>query len=102
MAAVAHFAPKVRPPLIIIAKCSMSNATPTDLYARRWEALLTDNDVLQKEHVRLLASFTAPFSLQQAAQLEASTARLQMLSVKVRDLVDDWVKTEREYRWLNK
>ena len=102
MAAVLCVTQKLRPPLLIIVKCSMSDTTPTNPYARRWHALLTENDVLQMEHVRLVASFTAPYSLQQTAQLEASSARLHKLSVKVRDLVDDWAKTERENRWLNR
>ena len=102
MAAVLHFMQKLRPPLHIIVKCPMSDTTPANPYAQRWHALLTENDVLQMEHVRLVASFTAPFSRQQTAQLEASSARLQKLNVKVHDLVDDWAEAEREYRWLNR
>lgn len=68
----------------------MSYPTPTNPYAQRWQALLAENNVLQKEHLRIVASLTAPFSVQQMAQLEVSAARLQNLSLKVHDLVDDW------------
>jgi hypothetical protein len=81
-------APRLRRSLL--AKCSMSYPTPTNPYAQRWQSLLAENNVLQKEHLRIVASLTAPFSVQQMAQLEASAARLQNLSLKVHDLVDDW------------
>ena len=68
----------------------MSDPTPANAYARRWQALLAENTVLQKEHLELISSFTPPFSKQQTVQLQASAARLQKLSLKLRDLVNEW------------
>ena len=69
---------------------SMSNSIPTNPYTARWHALLAENTALQKEQLQLAASFTKPFSRQQMAHLDVSAVRLQKLSLKVRDLVDDW------------
>jgi hypothetical protein len=71
-------------------KCSMSDPMPTNLYARRWHALLAENTAIQNEHLELISSFTPPFSSQQEARLEASAARLQKLGIKLHELVDDW------------
>jgi len=68
----------------------MSDLTPANAYARRWQALLAENTVLQKEHLELISSFTPPFSKQQTVQLQASAAQLQKFSLKLRDLVDEW------------
>jgi len=59
-------------------------------WAPRWDALLAENSVLDKEHLTLLSSFTPPFSRQQIAQLEASAARRGTLVRKMRELVDEW------------
>ena len=51
-------------------KCSMPDATSTEAYARRWQALLAESSALHKEHMDLISSWTPPFSAQQTAQLE--------------------------------
>jgi hypothetical protein len=71
-------------------RCSMSDPTPADPYARRWEALLAENTVIQNEHLELISSIAPPFSKQQTVQLEANAARLEKLSLKLRDLVNEW------------
>ena len=38
-------------------RCSMSGTPSTNTYASRWQALLTENSILQKQHHDLLASF---------------------------------------------
>ena len=63
----------------------MSDSTRTDLFTRRWHALLAEN-----EHLEAIASFTPPFSAQQMVQLKASAARRQQLTLKLHDLVDEW------------
>jgi hypothetical protein len=68
----------------------MPDTTPTDTYARRWQALLGENRMLQKQHLDLLTSMIPPFSIAQKAQVEANAAQIQDLSTKVRDLVNDW------------
>ena len=62
-------------------------------YARRWEALLAENSILQKDHLDLLASFAAPFSVQQVEQSVASAARFAGLPPRIRQLVEDWAKS---------
>jgi hypothetical protein len=53
----------------------MTDHTSTGSCASRWDALLAENSILDKEHIDLLSSYTPPFSAQQIAQLEASAAR---------------------------
>jgi hypothetical protein len=71
----------------------MSDPTPTNSYAPRWHALLAEHTAIQTQHLELISSFTKPFSAKQTLQLNASAARLQKLSLKLRDLVDDWSAT---------
>jgi hypothetical protein len=68
----------------------MSGTTSPNTYARRWQALLTENSILQKQHHDLLASLIPPFSSAQRAQVAASADELQTIGIKVRDLVNDW------------
>jgi hypothetical protein len=68
----------------------MSDPMPTNVYTRRWHALLAESSVLQKEHLDLLSSVTPPFSAQHKIQLEASTARIQQLNRRLHVLVNDW------------
>jgi hypothetical protein len=68
----------------------MSDPTPTNPHTLRWNALLAERIAIENEHLRLLSSFTKPFSANQTMQLNASAARLQKLNLKLRDLVDDW------------
>jgi hypothetical protein len=69
-----------------------SNRLP-ESYASRWASLLAENSILNKQHDELVASFLRPFSSQQIAQLNASTARLGTLPAKVQQLVEDWAKS---------
>ena len=69
---------------------TLADPAPTNPYVQGWHALLAENDAIQKQHLELISSFTQPFSRQQMAQLEASTARLQKLNLKLHDLVDEW------------
>ena len=71
-------------------KCSMPDATSTEAYARRWQALLAESSALQKDHMDLICSWTPPFSAQQTAQLESSAARRDEINVKLAQLVDEW------------
>jgi hypothetical protein len=73
----------------------MSYETPTDAYARRWQAILAENRVLQKEHMDLISSWTPPFSVQQIAQLKASAARSDKISLELAELVDEWAADAR-------
>jgi hypothetical protein len=67
----------------------MENSTPTNPHALRWAALLAERTAIENEHLRLLSSFTKPFSASQTMQLNASAARIQKLNLKLRDLVDN-------------
>ena len=71
-------------------KCLMPNATSTEAYSRRWQALLSESSALQKEHADPVSSWIPPFSLQQTAQLESSAARRNEISAKLARLVADW------------
>ena len=68
----------------------MADPTPTDLYARRWHALLAENTVLEDEHLEFISLFAPPFSAQEEAQLNVNAARRQELTLKLHDLVDEW------------
>jgi hypothetical protein len=68
----------------------MSDPAPTNPHAQRWAALLAERTAIENEHLRLLSSFTKPYSANQTMQLNASAAQLQKLNLKLRDLVDDW------------
>jgi hypothetical protein len=72
-----------------------TNLPSASSVATRWDALLAENSILHKEHLRLLSSFTAPFSAQQIAQSEASAARFGSLPPKIQQLVEDWAKSLR-------
>ena len=76
-------------------KCSMPDATSTEAYARRWQALLAESSALQKEHTDLMASWIPPFSVKQMAQLASSAARRDEISVKLSKLVDEWAADAR-------
>jgi hypothetical protein len=67
----------------------MPDPTPTNDHAERWRTLLDENRALQND-LDLVASFRKPLSHQQIAQLEISATRLENLSKKVRELVDEW------------
>src|SRR5256885_1989852 len=69
---------------------SMSDTTSTENYARRGHSLLAENSVLQNQHFDVLSSLAPPFLAQQKMRMEASAARLEKLSLKLHDLVDDW------------
>jgi hypothetical protein len=73
----------------------MPDATSTEVYAGRWQALLAESSALQKEHSDLMSSWTPPFSVQQVAQLASSAARRDEISVKLAELVDDWAADAR-------
>ena len=73
----------------------MSSSAPSKLFAQRWHALLIENSDLQKVHLDLVASCTNPFSARHMAHLQASTVRLQILGLKVRNLVDEWAEYAR-------
>lgn len=64
-------------------------------HVSRWNALLAENSILQKEHVDLLSSFVPPFSAEQRALLKASAARLGALQPKIQQLVEDWAASYR-------
>jgi len=68
----------------------MPDTAPVDTYASRWQALLVENSVLQKQHLDLLTSLVPPFSAPEKSQFEASTARLVQFNLKLRTLVHDW------------
>jgi hypothetical protein len=73
----------------------MPNATTTEAYSHRWQALLAESSALQKEHMDLISSWTPPFSVQQTAQLASSAARREEISAKLARLVDDWAADAR-------
>jgi hypothetical protein len=73
----------------------MPDATSTEAYSRRWQALLAESRALQKEHMDLISSWTPPFSLQQTAQLASGAARRDEISAKLAQLVDDWAADAR-------
>jgi hypothetical protein len=72
----------------------MPDRTPNS-YARRWQALLAENTVIQNEHLALVSSCTPPFSKQQTVQLQASAARLQEFGLKLQALVEEWAADAR-------
>jgi hypothetical protein len=71
----------------------MTDHGPTGSYASRWDALLAEHSILDKEHMDLLSSFTRPFSAHQIAQLEVSAARRAVLPPKIRKLVEEWTRS---------
>jgi hypothetical protein len=71
----------------------MTDHTSTGSCASRWDALLAENSILDREHMDLLSSYTPPFSAQQIAQLEASAARRAELPKKIRKLVEEWTRS---------
>ena len=76
-------------------KCLMPDATTTEAYSRRWQALLAESSALQKEHADPVSSWIPPFSLQQTAQLKSSAARRDEINVKLAKLVDEWAADAR-------
>ena len=74
----------------------MSDLTHTDPFALRWQALLAENTAVQKEQLQLAATLSKPLSAKQMAQVEASSARLEQLSLQVRYLVHEWAVDARE------
>jgi hypothetical protein len=66
---------------------------PASHHATRWEALLAEHSILQREHLDLVASFAVPYSREQAEQFVASAARLASLPPRIRQLVEDWAKS---------
>jgi hypothetical protein len=73
----------------------MPDATSTEDYARRWQALLAESSALQKEHLDLISLWNPPFTVQQTAQLASSVARRDEIIVKLAKLVDDWAADAR-------
>jgi hypothetical protein len=71
----------------------MTDHTSSGSCASRWDALLAENSILDKEHIDLLSSYTPPFSARQIAQLEASAARRAELPKKIRKLVEEWTRS---------
>jgi hypothetical protein len=67
----------------------MSDPAPANRYARRWQALLTENTI-ENTNFELISSFTRPLSPQQIAQVVASTARREKISRELGDLVAEW------------
>src|SRR5258708_4723866 len=68
----------------------MLDPTHTSPHALRWRALLAEHTAIQKEHLELSASCGKSVSAKQVAQLESTSVRLQILSLQVRALVDEW------------
>jgi hypothetical protein len=75
--------------------CPMPDATSTEAYARRWQALHAKSSTLQKEHTDLMASWTPPFSVKQTAQLASRAARRDDVSERLSKLVDEWAADAR-------
>ena len=73
----------------------MPDASSTEAYVRRWQALLAESSALQKDHMDLISSWTPPFSAHQTAQLESSAARRDEISVRLAELVDEWAADAR-------
>jgi hypothetical protein len=78
----------------------MLDPTQTSPHALLWHALLAEHTAIQKEHLELSASFGKSVSAKQIAQLESSAVRLQILSLQVRALVDEWAADARSKRSL--
>jgi hypothetical protein len=68
--------------------------SPVGSYSTRWETLLAEHSILHKDHLDLLSSFTVPFSARQVEQALASAARFGELPPKIRQLVEDWAKSQ--------
>jgi hypothetical protein len=73
----------------------MPDATSTEAYARRWQALLAESSALQQEHMDLISLWNPPFTVQQTARLASSVARSDEIIVKLAKLVDDWAADAR-------
>ena len=67
----------------------MTEIAPANMNALRWDALLVEYGVLEKEHRELLFSFTRPFSAEQNAELNACVARrhVQMEASAMREYI---------------
>ena len=72
----------------------MPEIAPANMYALRWNAILAEYGVFEKEHRDLLFSFTRPFSAAQNAQLAACVARRTRIVQKARDLATEWADVE--------
>lgn len=72
----------------------MPEIAPANMYALRWNALLTEYGDFEKEHRDLLFSYTRPFSAAQNAQLTACVARRTGILQKARDLATEWADVE--------
>jgi len=72
----------------------MPEIAPSNMYAFRWNALLAEYGVFEKEHRDLLFSFTRPFSAAQNAQLTACVARRTGILQRARDLATEWADVE--------
>jgi hypothetical protein len=71
-------------------KCSMPDATSTEAYARRWQALLAESSALHKEHMDLISSWTRHFRRSKRRSWNSSAARRDEINVKLAQLVDEW------------
>jgi len=73
---------------------SMTEIAPANMNALRWDALLAEFGVVEKEHRELLFSFTRPFSAEQNAELSACVARRHGILQEARDLATEWADVE--------
>ena len=72
----------------------MTEIASANMYALRWDALLAEYGVFEKEHRELLFSFTRPFSAEQNAELTACVARREGILQKARNLATEWANIE--------
>lgn len=72
----------------------MTEIASANVYALRWDALLAEYGVVEKEHRELLLSFTRPLSAEQNAELNASVACRDGILQKARDLATEWADVE--------
>ena len=72
----------------------MTEIAAANMYGLRWNALLAEYGVFEKEYRELLFSFTRPFSAEQSAELNACVARRDVIFQKARDLATEWANIE--------
>ena len=72
----------------------MTEIASANMYALRWDALLAEYGVFEKEHREFLFSFTRPLSAEQNAELNACVARRDGILQKARDLAREWADVE--------
>ena len=72
----------------------MSEIGSANTFALRWDALLAEYGIFEKEHRELLFSVARPFSAEQNAELNACVARRDGILQKARDLATEWANVE--------